>query len=371
MRSSTGLYVSRLDHVRALAAFLVYCWHFLHIKLPYESVPGIMPFSLFEEGHIGVALFMTLSGYLFAKIMDGRQIDLGRFYKNRVLRLVPLLAAVLLYWALRGQLTLAGFAKGFLSFPAWPPGTWSIVVEFHFYLVFPALLVLQRVHRVWPLMAVLAISIALRTLLWQAFGEVQWLAYWTIIGCIDLFVIGMLWHELAGKALVRARPGLVAAGAVIAIIGLWHVFNSLGGFYNLGGYPSPSALWIVIPALQGLLFGAMIAGYERASLRIPGLIDRGLARIGEISYSIYLVQFIVYPTLGKYCGLMGFDLGSFAVALALAVVTFPVIVVISMVTYELIEKPFLRWRGAYVEGSEKRPFANPQAKWVAAAKASS
>jgi peptidoglycan/LPS O-acetylase OafA/YrhL len=364
MRSSTGLYVSRLDHMRALAAFLVYCWHFLHIKIPYEMVPTFMALSLFEEGHAGVALFMTLSGYLFAKIMDGRKIDFGRFYRNRLLRLVPLLSVVLLYWALRGQVSLEGFVKGFLSFPTWPPGTWSIVVEFHFYLGFPLLLVLQRVHRIWPLIAVLAISIALRTLLWQAYGEVQWLSYWTIIGCIDLFVLGMLWHELAGKQLIKAWPGLVAGGSLIAIIGLWHAFNGMGGFYGLGGYPSSSAIWIVIPTLQGLLFGALIAGYERMAVKIPGMLDRGLARTGEVSYSIYLVQFIVYPTLGKYCGLLGFDLGNFSVAMALAVATFPVIVLISNLTYELIEKPFLRWRRAYVEGSQNRFEAKPEARWV-------
>ncbi len=102
MRSSTGLYVSRLDHVRAAAVFLVYCWHFVHVHVPFETVPDFFFLSLLEEGYAGVALFMTLSGYLFAKIMDGRSIDLAPFYRNRFLRLVPLLAVVLTYWSLRG-----------------------------------------------------------------------------------------------------------------------------------------------------------------------------------------------------------------------------------------------------------------------------
>jgi len=109
MRASSGLYVSRLDHVRALAAFLVYCWHFVHTHVPYDHVPVFAPISLLEEGHIGVALFMTLSGYLFAKIIDGRPINLGRFYRNRVLRLAPLLALALAYWGLRGSLSMGDF----------------------------------------------------------------------------------------------------------------------------------------------------------------------------------------------------------------------------------------------------------------------
>ena len=348
MRSSTGLYVSRLDHVRAAAAFLVYCWHFLHVKVPFETMPGFFPLSLLEEGHAGVALFMTLSGYLFAKIMDGRAINLPRFYRNRFLRLVPLLAVVLVYWTFRGHLTLAGFFQGLVSFPTWPPGTWSIVVEFHFYAIFPVLLALQRVHRIWPLITILIMSTALRVLLWQTFGEVHWLGYWTIIGCIDFFVLGMLWHELSKKDFAKHWPGLLLTGAFLSFAVFWHVFNVMGGMFNLGGYPSPSALWIVLPAIQGFSFGAMISGYERLSFSMPAFLDNALAKVGEVSYSIYLVQFIVYPTIAKYCGVAGFDLGNFSVALALTFATFPIIVLLSIVSYHVIEKPFLRWREAYV-----------------------
>ncbi len=72
MRSTEGVYYSRLDHVRALAAYLVFVWHLLHMTpnfpVPYASAPPF-PFALFDEGHTGVALFMTLSGYLFAKLV--------------------------------------------------------------------------------------------------------------------------------------------------------------------------------------------------------------------------------------------------------------------------------------------------------------
>nr|MCH9765593.1 acyltransferase family protein [Alphaproteobacteria bacterium] len=139
MRSNTGLYVSRLDHMRAFAAFLVYAWHYIHVNTPFETVPSVFLTSLLEEGHAGVGLFMTLSGYLFAKIINGRAIDLSAFYRNRILRLVPLLVVVFAYWAVRGHLTVQGFFMGLVSAPGWPHGTWSIVVEFHFYALFPLL----------------------------------------------------------------------------------------------------------------------------------------------------------------------------------------------------------------------------------------
>ena len=41
MRASTGQYFVGLDHVRALAAFLVFTWHFMHIGGGHvEALPG-------------------------------------------------------------------------------------------------------------------------------------------------------------------------------------------------------------------------------------------------------------------------------------------------------------------------------------------
>src|SRR4051812_43358745 len=99
MRSSTGEHYIALDHVRALAAFLVFALHFTHAAdgypVPFQYVPAIMPFAVVDEGQTGVSLFMTLSGYLFAKLLAGKSIRYRTFLWNRVLRLVPLLLVVL------------------------------------------------------------------------------------------------------------------------------------------------------------------------------------------------------------------------------------------------------------------------------------
>src|SRR5262245_55679152 len=99
MRSSSGEHFVALDHVRALAAFLVFCWHFLHgvngEPIAFEFFPAFVPLTVLDEGHTGVALFMTLSGYLFAKLLDGRRVHYPRFVWNRCLRLLPLLVFAL------------------------------------------------------------------------------------------------------------------------------------------------------------------------------------------------------------------------------------------------------------------------------------
>src|SRR5258706_3629816 len=100
MRSSSGAHFIALDHVRAVPIFMVFAWHFTHARngypVPFDYVPALFPFSVLDEGHTGVALFMSLSGYLFAKLLDGKSIDYRRFLLDRALRLLPPLAVGLL-----------------------------------------------------------------------------------------------------------------------------------------------------------------------------------------------------------------------------------------------------------------------------------
>lgn len=350
MQSSSGLYISKLDHVRACAAFVVYCWHVVHTHVPFETIPAFAPLSMLEEGHIGVALFMTLSGYLFAKIIDGRPIDLPRFYRNRVLRLAPLLTVVLAYWTLRGDMSLDSLLKGFVL-PTWHSGGWSVAVELHFYVLFPAILWLQRGHRIGALLALFIVSILTRFAIWSITGHVQAFSYWTIGGCIDLFLAGMLWHELSKRDIVRRHAGWLFAGSLIALVAAWHAFNLAGGFYGTTNSP----LWIILPTLQGLAFGAVIVGYENARFQLPRAADRALAKVGEVSYSIYLLHFIFYPTIVKQLANAGIDMASFSIALAVAALTFPLIVAIAMLSYRFIEQPFLKLRGTYDRKSMPAP----------------
>lgn len=355
MRASTGAYFSRLDHVRALAAFLVYFWHFVHVSVPFDHVPAFFLVSWLEEGHTGVALFMVLSGYLFARITAGRDLSLSGFYWNRFVRLAPLLVLVLAFWSWKGKLTLHDFAAGFVR-PTWPGGAWSITTELHFYLVFPLILALQRRHRLAPLLAILVLAIIGRAVFWLQTGQVQDLAYWTIAGRIDQFVLGMLFAELSGLELWRRVAHRLLPATVVSFAAVWHAFNLAGGYYGLGGNPSTSPLWIVIPTLEGLAYGFMIVAYEKLPVRIPRVIDITLARIGEASYSIYLLHALVFAALAKKCAAFGFDMADFTVSALLAFATFPLVAAAAMVCYALIEKPFLRLRTHY--GSRSRPRAS-------------
>ncbi|MFT5610874.1 MAG: peptidoglycan/LPS O-acetylase OafA/YrhL [Arenicella sp.] len=52
---------------------MVFVWHFSWASGTLYAELPIPPFSLLTEGHTGVALFMTLSRYLFAKLLADKK----------------------------------------------------------------------------------------------------------------------------------------------------------------------------------------------------------------------------------------------------------------------------------------------------------
>ena len=360
MRSSEGAYFVGLDHLRGLAAFLVFTWHFLHsdngFPVALGQPPLVFPLAVFDEGHCGVALFMTLSGYLFAKLLDGKDVNYRSFLWNRALRLCPLLFAVLAYRTLRVALAggdVAGFLRSLaegIVLPSLPAGAWSITVEAHFYLLLPAILLLLRRHLGWVAL-ILGAALGLRALIWFATGQVFEPAYLTLVGRIDQFVFGIVFfrcrHLLAGRHLLLLI-------AVLCFAGCYERLDWLRGYYQSHCCLAADPIWIVLPTADGLFCGMLIAWYDGLELAARGL-SRLIAHIGEYSYSIYLLHFFVVFKMAAFIDDHIVRLANLYVALFASVVAFLLIVPFAAVSYHLIERPALRLRRRYLKTREPLP----------------
>lgn len=362
MRASTGQHWIALDHVRALAAFLVFTWHFTHghngQPVPFEGAPAVFPLALLDEGHVGVSLFMALSGYLFAKLLDGKRIDYGAFFLNRLLRLAPLLVLVLvaadIVRAHNGEGTaiwpyVREFFAGFvdLSKPL-PNGIWSIVVEVHFYLLLPLLMAAIRRDRHATLWF-LAIAILLRTALHFYGGPVQFVAYWTIFGRVDQFLLGIFAFQF--RDLIGGRH-VTAASVGIALSLAYYLFDLAGGFYGSERQAWGSALWVIWPTIEGACFAALIAYYDTSfAPRATGL-SWLLAKAGEYSYSIYLLHFFFVFQLAPFIHRHVMDISNFYVACLWSALIFLAMVPMGWLSFVVIEKPFLKLRRRYVRPAE-------------------
>lgn len=360
MRSSTGQHWVALDHVRALAAFCVFTWHFIHgeagAPVAFASAPAAFPLALLDEGHCGVALFMCLSGYLFAKLLDGRDVDYRAFFWNRLIRLVPLLLLVLFLDALLCTVTNGAWAflaywrvaaMGFvMPFLPLDNGAWSIVIEAHFYILLPVLLFLSR-RSALALPICLGFAVALRAMLWASGEDVQQLAYWTLIGRIDQFLLGMLaWryrHLIAGRHWLAA---LLATGFSLA----YYAFDMAGGFVQAG--PGvPSLLWVVWPTVEALGWAGLIAYYDGSFTPRADGISGVIARAGTYSYSIYLLHFYFVFDAAWLIDRYVMDLSNFYVACGASLLCFALMVLVGRLSYRCVEEPFLRLRKPYVRAA--------------------
>jgi peptidoglycan/LPS O-acetylase OafA/YrhL len=361
MQSPAGTRFIALDHIRASAALLVFSWHFLHwssgYPVPFATAPVIFPLALMDEGHVGVALFMTLSGYLFAKLLSGANFSFAGFFWNRALRLLPLLALVIVICGtiavVNGRSAtayIASIAKGLL-YPTLPNGGWSITVEFHFYLLLPGLLWLLRKSTLLPLLVV-ALAIVGRAVLHHMTGEVQTLAFWTIVGRIDQFVLGMLCFQWRYWVAHRHLP--VAFLLVVFAAFYWY-FDYLGGFYRYPYYPSPSALWIYLPTLEGAVFAIAIAWYDNSFTMPTTGVSGFIGRIGEYSYSIYLLHIFFVAAWARWVHENLVDLSNFYMCVLWSLAGFLLMVPIGYLSFRFVEKPFLKLRKPYVIGLDRKP----------------
>lgn len=367
MKSTSGAHFIALDHVRALAAFMVFTWHFIHhggnvALVPMDYTPAIFPLALLDEGHVGVALFMTLSGYLFAKLLDGKSIDYKRFLWNRILRLFPLLAVVILIGAIAGYIHSDAHFFSYVYYYTWytakgailptlPNGGWSITVELHYYAILPLFLWMIRKSKWMPISIILA-AVALRSLIYHERGEIQSLAYWTIIGRVDQFALGMFMFQFRD---FLARRHVIAI-ATMTVFATFYWYLDLHG----GAFQAPKPLWILLPTIEGLACAVSIAWYESSFLHSTNGISSFIGRIGKYSYSIYLLHAFVVFIAATFVTENIMYKSNFYVACLWSLVAFLLMVPIGYLSFRFIEAPFLKLRKRYVVSPSRSQGTPPQ-----------
>ena len=370
MNSLNSSYMPGVDHLRAFAATLVLFQHsyeFIGQRLAsgedgesFRMVAGTPLEAIVIDGHTGVALFMVLSGFIFTHIAYGKSIRYGSFILNRILRIYPLMIAIFAAGFLVKFPEISPFS--FLSVLAIPfqliypvdlwfvpsiyPFTtlfWTIAPEFQFYLLFP--LILALVHRKGP--AVLAVLLAgallVRILLVADGAPAQSLSYWTIFGRIDQFLIGMA-AAIVYRSVALQRPAILCIAVIVVMPLVLFAFNRSGDLENEAGW---KVLW---PTFEGMIWAGFVVGYLHLAERLPALISKILAAIGEVSFSMYLLHVAIIAAVMKL-GPVTFGLEPAGAALANAVVlVLPATIAASWVTFRIIERPFLRLRVRYLEG---------------------
>lgn len=371
MKSTNFGYIPALDHLRGFAAVLVLFFHSSHFishKLvygtPYDPANWTRtgnPFSaLVIEGHTAVSLFFLLSGFVFTVGSLHKKLNYLGFYRNRLLRTYPLF---LFFLALGVAFTTENFSILAIlqsvffmanSDTAFNGGAftfvfWSIAVEWHFYLLFPLLLVSAQKWGWKALAAIIFALLVVRTGAYFAGADMRELSYWTIVGRLDQFLLGML----AG---IYYRNYFVAGKRLdyIAVAGAGLVLTLLFGFNQLGGGGANNYLWIFWPTLEAMAWAIFLIGYLSIARHFHRLLGKLLVALGTISYSIYMGHYLVLDFFLRHDwdSLWRLSDPIATAGLNTFVLILPIVLLLATITYFCVERPFLLRRRKYMEAVE-------------------
>ncbi len=368
MKSTNFGYIPALDHLRGFAAVLVLFFHgshFISHKLaygtPYDPANWTRtgnPFSaLVIEGHTAVSLFFVLSGFIFTVGSLQKKLTYRGFYRNRLLRTYPLFLFFLFlgvvftaenfsFTALLQTVFFMANSDTAFNGGAFTYVFWSIAVEWHFYLAFPLLLLAAQRWGWRALLALIVLFIFLRIGAYFAGADMRNLSYYTIVGRIDQFLLGMLAgiyyrnHFVAGRRLDYVA--IAGAGLVLAL---------LFGFNRLGGGAVNNYLWIFWPTLEAGAWAFFLIGYLSIVRHLHRLVGRGLVAVGTISYSIFLGHYLVldYFLRHDWDSLLRVGDPLATAVLNTLVLILPPVLLLASLTYICVERPFLRRRRNYMQ----------------------
>jgi peptidoglycan/LPS O-acetylase OafA/YrhL len=365
-----------LTSFRALAFFAIFLFH---INVLGSGQLGI------EGGYLGIQAFFVLSGFLLTPILVDMKSTLNKkdffihFYGRRALRIFPLyysyivIVASVSFWAIsqHGHSELIAMERlGIVAelgrFIEQLPWTmtytadfyhvslyskdsifathfWSLAVEEQFYLVWPLAIFfipsnylkrfLLLVIVVGPLMRVLLATIFDANML-PLIPQKENVIYVLPFSHIDAFAIGgyfSLYRKSKTSYLVWVSIFFVL---MIGIITSWLSTGQIHwGQLGYKPYMEGSYKYVWGYSIVNLMFAYVLVHIESKTL-MPALFENPLlVYLGTISYGLYVfhlpVLWLVYSTVNSYSEIF------------LASTSLLITVMISMVSYEFMEKRFI------------------------------
>ena len=381
----TRFFSDGLTGVRALAALWVTLHHLNALVGPRVYAIEVAGFELrlhplLTVGWVGATMFFVLSGFLLTThLMESQHARWPRtqfrgYFVARIRRVFPA------YWA---QLVIlfAVVAAATRALPEWADTIplhipmihnlteranwaingvyWTLPIEFSFYLCLPfiARWLLAAEARggaarwrtlILLVLGALAISWSYRYLVFAAYRDtpvtrIVWVIS-QLPGSIEQFVLGTAcaaawrWARQDGRAwAIAPRAGMgsaLCAASLLALVAWMYFLDSIFAVFWKGHWAvytwySGAAACVALLLLSIAMSGAL-----------PRLLfeNRATVFLGTISYSLYLWHFPVALALAQFVDVEGLGLARFTL------LAMPLILVVSALSYYLVERPFLHKR---------------------------
>jgi peptidoglycan/LPS O-acetylase OafA/YrhL len=344
--SISSTHIPAIDGLRALAVFAVVLYH-----LGISWIPG---------GFLGVDLFFVISGYVITRLIldsieSANGLDIKKFYAARIRRLFPGLIALLIVTSVMIALFAPDAIRRFIKDVPYvlsgtnnwhlvaleqdyfqaigrPPllqHTWSLAVEFQFYLIWPIILFFiwrrfgKRVVRRAALLIATFSGITLFLFSLQAdnatAGRISHIYFGTDTHSLGLFLgsaLAVSWipRNLTPNISQRAQDFVDGIG-VFGFIGLLCIFLFID-------QENATLYQIAFPLAAIFGCATLVSIVHPASRFSPILSNKVFLWIGQRSYGIYLWHWVVFqvtrPGADLTGNLLALNVARVLVVLALA-----------------------------------------------------
>jgi peptidoglycan/LPS O-acetylase OafA/YrhL len=364
--------IPELDGIRAIAIWMVLLVHVITAFPNPQGALNFLPWSMqvaLGHGWLGVDLFFMLSGFLITGILlDTRERPhyFRNFYARRFLRIMPLYFTVVLVWALfyhhYGRYLLMSSVFGanlaplfHVAIPHGPTVLWSLAVEEHFYLLWPAIVLLvDRKKLLWLCLAIFIGCPMLRGL-------------FALKGMNPGTIIVLSWFRFDGLATGAAiaiwarsaRFNRKTAHIIAAICLVMCCVVTIGGTgHGIFGTKTPVGLaFTYTQAYFAFAIPFVLALVYRGTIWTSILRNPLLQLSGALSYCLYLVHLSIGD---GYQAVVAnrLHLGPTATVLTRAAVVILFSFVIAALSRKFLEQPCLALKSRFEEAKNRTESSN-------------
>ena len=361
-------HLNGVDGLRGLAALIVVVYHFFNQIgepefRPWHHINFLRPM---HDGWCGVNLFLVLSGFClywpYARD-TARQLRFLDFMKRRVRRIVPAYYAsliivpalyevlirilkfhwmgvprphgitdVILHLLLLHSLTTKTFAS-------WNGVTWSLGLEWTWYLAFPlAVWLYRRCGAGTALLTLAAVTLIYRIGLYLYLGpaahysasqtDFTWMVRNFLAARLFEFGVGMYVAWLLANKPITRRLTFISFISIPILFMLAHVATPIDVFL-----PVRDPLYGIAFALMLLLTVSPVQNIAKSVL--SGAFFSG---VGEYSYSLYLFHM---PFVSCICGYLLRYHHKGPATFLVTLLFIPLVLLVTKLAYRLFEKPFM------------------------------